>query len=419
MRTSAAANAVGHYPWWDEVFGTAHRYVVLHGGRGGAKSVAAALYTLREADRRRVRVLCAREVQRTIADSTHSMLAELIRDLGLEERFRVDSQTITVANGSEFLFRGISDQHKTAMGLKSIHNIGVCWVDEAQQLTQSSLDLLTPTIRARGSRIIFTLNPADPEGAVYSSFVVAARDDALVRQINYIDNPWFNAGLESDRRWDAANRPLGYAHKWLGEPQLEVEGALWSQEMLVNARLSPEEYAALPDPDDIVVAVDPAASTGERSDYTGIVVMARIRLDGYVLHAERLKGISPVWAQRAVELLREYGASRVVVEVSGPGADALVRVVQQFDSRVQTVPWNPSGKGSKYDRATPVAGLYLEQPTAEFGRIRHVGNLHALEGEQLSFTRESVRDDLVDAEVCGAVELGLTRPFRDLSTWEF
>lgn len=409
-------------PYFEPAFGTRHRFVVLHGGRGGGKSVAAATYCLEQAVERPLRVLCAREIQGTIADSSHAQLAELVHDLGLEREFTITDREIVGANGSQFIFRGVSSEQKTAQGIKSLHNIGLCWVDEAQQLSAASLELLTPTIRAPGSRIIFTFNPTDPDGAVYRTFVKSERRSARVVQVNYYDNPWLPAELEEEREWDQANKPHLYAHKWLGEPQLVAEGALWSQQMVVGARVSPEHYAAQADPDDIVVAVDPAGSTGERSDYTGIVVMARVGRDGYVLHAERGKWKAAEWVDRAIVLHQRFRASRIAVEATAAAIETTPLVIQQRAPHVSVAVVNPSGKGSKIDRAGPVASLYTEPPPtadAGIGRIWHVGQFHDLEGEMLTFVRDSVRDDLVDALVWAAVELRLTRPFRDLSEWEF
>ena len=138
--------------------------------------------------------------------------------------------------------------------------------------------------------------------------------------------------------------------------------------MINAARMSWADYDQLADPDDVVVAIDPAGSTGEKSDYTGIVVVARIRRNGYVLHSERRKWTSPEWAQRAVELLYEYKASRVVIEVSGAGSDALVRAVEQRDGGVRVVGMSASGRGGKMDRAAPVAGLYIDQQDGGYGR---------------------------------------------------
>ena len=398
-------------PDWMQAFNDPGYAYVLHGGRGGGKSWGAALYCLEYARaHRRALILCAREIQKNVAESSWRTLRRLILQLGWESIFEVQASRIVGVNGSEFVFRGISESHGTAQNIKSLEGVDLTWVEQAEDLTEESLSLLLPTVlRRERSHIVFTLNPREPDGAVYSRYVLGDEDGAVVRQINWRDNPWFPARLEPQRAWTERHRPHDYRHIWEGEPRLALAGALWSQATLAGARLSPGDYAALPDPDDIVVAVDPAGSTGEKSDFTGIVVMARIGRNGYVLAAERGRWTSPEWAARAVALLREYGASRVVVEVSGAGADALVRVVQQRDPGVEVKGLSPSGMGSKLDRAGPVANLYEPQPSPEFGRIYHVGSFADLEGEQLTFVRDSVRDDLVDALVWAAVELGLTR----------
>ena len=397
-------------PDWMRVFNEPGYAYVLHGGRGSGKSWGAALYCLEYARAHSgALVLCTREIQKNIGESSWRTLRKLIRQLGWGSIFEVQATRIQGINGSEFVFRGLSESHGTAESVKSLEGVDLTWVEQAEALTEESLDLLMPTVLRRArSHVVFTLNPREPDGAVYQRYVLGDVDGAVVRQVNRRDNPWFPARLEPQRAWTERHRPIDYRHVYEGEPRLAVAGALWSLEMITEARLEPEDYAALPDPDDVVVAVDPAFSRGERSDNTGIVVVARIGRDGYVLHAERGKFTSPVWSRRAVALLREFGASRVVIEARGAD-DPLLDGVRQVDSAVPVAYVNPSGKGSKFDRATPVAGLYVEHFNADYGRLHHVGKLSDLEGEQLSFTLDSVRDDLVDALVWGCDELGLIR----------
>ena len=397
-------------PDWMKVFNEPGYAYVLHGGRGSGKSWGAALYCLEYARAfDGALVLCTREIQKNIGESSWRTLRRLIRQLGWDAIFEVQATRIIGVNGSEFVFRGLSESHGTAEGIKSLEGVDLTWVEQAEAITEPSLDLLMPTVlRRERSHVVFTLNPQEPDGAVYARYVLGAVDGVVERQVNWRDNPWFPARLEPQRAWTEQHRPIEYRHVYEGEPRLAVAGALWNLEMITEARLDPAEYATLPDPDDVVVAVDPAFSRGERSDYTGIVVVARIGRDGYVLHAERGKFTSPQWGPRAVALLREFGASRVAIEARGAD-DPLLDAVKQVDSAVPVVYVNASGKGSKFDRATPVAGLYVEHFNVDYGRLRHVGKLADLEGEQLSFTPDSVRDDLVDALVWGCVELGLTR----------
>lgn len=407
-------------PDWMRVFDEPGYIYTLHGGRGSGKSWGAAIYCLEYARAHSgALILCAREIQKNVGESSWRTLRTLIRLLGWGSVFEVQATRIQCINGSEFVFRGLSESHGTAEGIKSLEGVDLTWVEQAEAITEPSLDLLLPTVlRRERSHILFTLNPLEPDGAVYQRYVLGDVDGAVVRQVNWRDNPWFPARLEPERAWMERHKPHEYRHVYEGEPRLEVEGALWSQAMLAEARLEAGEYAALPDPDDVVVAVDPAFSTGEKSDFTGIVVLARIGRNGYVLHAERGKYTAPEWARRAVALWRQFRASRVAIEARGAD-DPLLLTVRQVDSAVPVAYVSASGKGSKVDRAGPVANLYLPHESAEYGRIYHVGSFGELEGEQLSFTRDSVRDDLVDSLVWATDELGLTRRTVDLSTWRF
>lgn len=351
-------------------------------------------------------VLCVREIQRNLGESAQPLLRNLIREFGWSGKFDVQRDRIVGRNGSEIWFRGLSDSHGTARRVRSLEGVDLTWVEEAEDVSEEALDQLLPTVlRKPSSHVIFTLNPREPDGAVYRRYVAGAGEDAVaggvqsdvvVEQINYDRNPWFPERLDVQRRWYEQNKPSSYGHIWLGEPRIEVEGALWSQAMLAAARMSSAEFDALPDADNVVVGVDPAGTSGTRSDYTGIVVMARIGRAGYVLASERLKATPAEWGKRALALRAEYGASRVVVEVSGAGADSLLHTVRTLDGSVRVEGVSASGLGSKWERASPLATL------TELGRLWLVGRHADLESEMLAFTLDSKRDDLVDAAVwCG------------------
>lgn len=85
------------------------RYTILYGGRGGAKSWGVARsYLIRGAETKR-RFLCTREVQKSIKDSVHKLLADQIQAMGLGAFYEVQRDVIKGRNGTEFLFSGLSD----------------------------------------------------------------------------------------------------------------------------------------------------------------------------------------------------------------------------------------------------------------------------------------------------------------------
>jgi phage terminase large subunit len=133
-----------------------HRYKVLYGGRGGAKSWNIARWLVIEAARRQIRILCTRETQKSIADSVHKLLSDQIYMLGLGSSYRIERSKIYASTGSEFIFAGL--KHDPG-ALKSYEAVDVCWVEEAQTVSARSWDVLIPTIRKPGSEIVVSFNP--------------------------------------------------------------------------------------------------------------------------------------------------------------------------------------------------------------------------------------------------------------------
>lgn len=208
------------------------RYKVAHGGRGSAKSWGFARALLIQAAQRPLRVLCAREVQKSIKDSVHRLLTDQIQALGLGGSFEVFETEIRGRNGSLFLFAGLA-QH-TVESIKSYEGVDVVWVEEAQVVTKRSWDVLTPTIRKDGSEIWITLNPDMETDETYARFVSGKpfeTDDSFVVQMNWRDNPWFPAVLEKERQQTLQRDPDSYDNIWEGKCRPAAEGAIYYKEI--------------------------------------------------------------------------------------------------------------------------------------------------------------------------------------------
>ena len=86
------------------------------------------------------------------------------------------------------------------MALKTIEGIDYCWVEEANNVTASSWDILIPTIRKENSEIWVTFNPELPTDETYKRFVISPPDNAIVQKVNWSDNPWFPEVLDFERQ---------------------------------------------------------------------------------------------------------------------------------------------------------------------------------------------------------------------------
>jgi phage terminase large subunit len=205
------------------------RYKVAHGGRGSGKSWSFARALLIQAASQRLRVLCAREVQKSIRDSVHRLLSDQIEALGLGSFFQILETEIRGRNGSIFLFSGLATQ--TVESIKSFEGVDRVWVEEAQSVSKKSWDTLIPTIRKPDSEIWVSFNPELDTDETYSRFVLNTPPDAFVVQVNYSDNPWFPDVLEKERLHCQLTNREDYNTIWEGKCRTAVKGAIYASEI--------------------------------------------------------------------------------------------------------------------------------------------------------------------------------------------
>lgn len=204
------------FPEYFRPFMQPRRYKGLYGGRGSGKSHCFAGYgILRAASVTGFRMVCVREVQRSIADSVKQLLEDKISAFGLDAFFKITESEITGRNGSKIVFRGM--QNHTAASIKSLEGFDVAWVEEAQTISAKSLELLTPTIRKPGSEIWASWNPEDESDPIDGFFRGSPSDDVMVRKVNFDENKWFPEELRRDMERDRERDPDKYAHVWEGE----------------------------------------------------------------------------------------------------------------------------------------------------------------------------------------------------------
>lgn len=208
---------------WDD-----WRYLVLYGGRGGTKSWNVARWLVLEAVRRQIRVLCTRETQKSISDSVHKLLTDQISLLGLQGSYRIERSKLYTTTGSEFIFAGL--KHDPG-ALKSYEAVDICWVEEAQNVTARSWDVLIPTIRKPGSQIIVTFNPDLESDATYQRFVKNPPPNAKVVKIGWEDNPWFPDVLRQEMEHCKATDIDAYHHIWGGNCVNILKGAVYAAQL--------------------------------------------------------------------------------------------------------------------------------------------------------------------------------------------
>lgn len=213
-------------PEWAGDLWESYRHFAVHGGRGGGKSHSIAAALVVQAAQKPLRILCAREVQKSIRDSVKRLLDDQIERTGLRAFYESTDTEIRGKNGSLFIFAGLRGN---AAGIRSIEGIQVCWVEEAATVSQASIDTLIPTIRADNSRLIWSWNPdleTDPIDVMFRG-PHGAPPNSIVRQVNYDDNPWFPEVLRVAMEYDRSRDIDKYNHIWLGQYRRNSEARVF------------------------------------------------------------------------------------------------------------------------------------------------------------------------------------------------
>lgn len=219
------------------------RYKVAYGGRGGAKSWGFAQALLVQAGERKLRILCARELQVSIKDSVHRLLTDIIDATPALSRIYeyTDKAIICTATGSEFLFAGVRNN---VTKIKSMEGIDICWVEEAETVSERSWEVLIPTIRKLGSEIWVSFNPDLATDPTYKRFVInagALGKQAKVVEINWRDNPWFPEALALEKDYLASVDMDAYNHVWEGKCRIN------SQAQVLKGKYVSESFVPEPD----------------------------------------------------------------------------------------------------------------------------------------------------------------------------
>ena len=370
------------------------RHKGAKGGRGSGKSHSIARILLARGLSERQRILCAREIQRSIKDSVHKLLADLIAEMGLGGLYDVQRDVIRGPRGTEFLFVGLQDH--TADSLKSYEGVDVCWVEEAHTVSQRSWEILVPTIRRPGSEVWASWNPESPDDPVEAIYVSSPQPGTVLVDINWRDNPWFPAELEAERAHLEHLNPGLYAHVWEGQYRT-ASGMMFKRDWLRSYERAPADLA-------VYMASDYAV-TEDAGDWTEHGVWG---LD----HAGNLYALdwwsgqtSPeTWIDAALRLARQW-RPRLWIEESGVIHRAVDGAINKrmresgiFVGR-QALP-SASSKAARalgFAARCSAGAVYL--PTGQDWAVRLVNQLCAFNGESGRV------DDMVD--VCSLIGRGL------------
>jgi phage terminase large subunit-like protein len=376
------------------------RYKALYGGRGSAKShFFGEAMVANAASNSGFRAVCIREVQKSLKESAKRLIEDKIISMGFSSEFTIRTDHIKTPGGGSIIFQGMADH--TAESIKSLEGFGVAWVEEAQSLSQRSLELLRPTIRTPGSELWFSWNPraaADPVDKFFRG--LHEPDGAIIRRINYDQNKFFPAELEAERLLDKKNNPDRYSHIWLGDYEPQAVGAIWNM-----ANIHENRRHEAPILKRILVSVDPAISDTDTSDEHGIVCGGQGEDGrGYILDDVSMSGSPAQWAERAIATFDRYEADAIVVE-RNQGGDMVKHTLQTVRPNIKVV--EVVATRGKHVRAEPISAMYSTN------QISHVGTFSELEGQMCRMTAGGF-DGAGSPDRCDALVWLLTELFPSI-----
>ena len=303
-----------------EVLRRPKRFKVFFGGRGSAKSESFARQLCLNAESRRAyKVLCAREFQNSIEDSVYGMLSEFndIYRFG----FDVQARTINTVTGGGFMFQGLA---RNLSSIKSKFGYDVCWIEEAETVTQKTWDTLIPTFRKSGSEIWISFNPDDEMGATYQQWVAPYQDainrdgfyedaDIYIARVNYDQNPFFPDELRSHADALKASDYKKWLHVYGGEPNVDYEDSIIEPEWF-DAAVNAHVKIGFTPRGERVAGFD-VADTGR--DAKAIALRYGVLVDEC---DSWLTGDVTDGAQKATDKALAYGCSDLVYDSIGNGA---------------------------------------------------------------------------------------------------
>lgn len=331
------------------------RYKGAWGGRGSGKSqFFADLLIARAIAQPGFRALCCREIQKSLKESAKRLIESKIEAQGLGHMFTVLVDGIKTPGGGLIAFAGLQDH--TSESIKSYEGFDIAWVEEAQTVSQRSLNLLRPTIRKPGSELWFSWNPRFDTDAVDQMLRGAeSPTGSVVIRANWNDNPWFPAELEQERLDCQRQQPEQYDHIWEGGYATVADGAYFARH-IAEAREQGRIGTLAVDP---LLPVKAYWDIGVR-DATAIwIVQQRGEALRFVDHYEAVG--QDLAAHLAWLRSKGYAAAECVLPHDGAKADALTAIryedhIRSAGFECRTVP--NQGKGAAQKRIEAARRLF-------------------------------------------------------------
>ena len=280
------------------------RYRGARGGRGSAKSFNFAKMTAVRGYMEPMKVLCCRQQQNSLKDSVFDQVKMAINsEPWLRNFYEIGESYIKGRNGTEYIFRGLK---RNIEEIKSMTGVKICWVEEAEYVTEDSWMKLIPTIRMPESEIWITWNPENETAPTNLRFIHDPPDNSMIVEMNHSDNPWFPDVLEEERLSDKRRNSLFYDHIWEGK-FLDASGGIFDPAWVKWVKMSDVPAAG-----ETGRFWDLAYSENETADRTAGVITrkspdGRIWQWGHYIARHQW----PVMRQKIIEFANDDGVDRI------------------------------------------------------------------------------------------------------------
>jgi len=296
------------------------RRMLLTGGRGGGKTQAVARLLLWVASKRKVRIVCGRELQSSIQESVYTVFCDLIEQYNLD--FTVYANKIECNETKSAIgFKGFRDQGRA--NIKGLEGVDILWIDEAETITKETLDIVNPTIRKSNSMLIFTMNRKTRFDPVFIDNDL--RDDCLSITINYNENKYCPKELINEAMDCKERSELDYNHIWLGQPLAHGELMVFSSEDLDNAQAV--EFFGCNQTKGSILAVDIANGGGDLTVAGLLEWKSPTRYELSKVHTWDVKNLMETTG-RIQDLKHKYQPDLIVIDATGIGEGVYDRLCE-------------------------------------------------------------------------------------------
>lgn len=356
-----------------------------YGGRGSAKTRTFAKMTAIRAyiwSKAGVEglILCGRQYMNSLADSSLEEVKAAIRtEPWLAAHFEIGEKYIrTICGRISYAFAGLD---RNIDSVKSKARILLCWVDEAEPVTEIAWQTLIPTLREEVSELWLTWNPKRKGSATDKRFKDSKDPRHKIVEMNWRDNPWFPAKLERDRKRDQDERPEQYDHIWEGGYAKVMSGAYYAKQ-IIDAKQAGRIGRVAADPLMTFRAIWDIGGTGAKADAVAIWIEQWIGREIRVLNYYEAKG-QPLATHVAWLRKNGYGDALCILPHDGANGDKVHDVTYESALKdagfeVKVIP--NQGKGAAMFRIEAARRLFpsiwFNEETTR-GGVDALGHYHA------------------------------------------